>query len=540
MSHQDTTAIAPDVTPGTSNHVGYLPPAASSEHALAWFRPGLPLLAGTCGVVATAAILGYKPLYMGLLGLPAGVWIIGAVQAAAWAASRGEAWLERLVTSNSAPWDRPQADDAESQARAAVEPAPYSQERTAPHDSEIERLSMKYAARLDRANLNGAPLRIGVERSAATQCVVNATVPGELDVEWLDIEPGTPEAVTLRRWRLDALVRPLGESGVQVVTPEHPGREAAWFDWSSPRPLSYTAVFPVRLDCARLTIEHVDGTSEALQELAASLVRAAAAMSRVPARLSLTDRLHGRMPSTGFEAPSEANRRHAADYCIEDVALRLSRLDSSLGIRAAPVAAARLVSAWCATAVRASSALRLAAADAAGRIASREAEVALRVLATRAAVGTEPVDENALTEARDLVRERASELLNDQMAMVQAELETAGGDPLAMGRLLAGIALVAGASTPDRLALLREDFADDANHAAWLVGREQDRVMLLNAFRTMQGVATLRLTEPLASPEPAVAPEAAAELSEPAKTRRSPKRKSKAAATKRTSKRRAA
>lgn len=491
-----------------------------------WFRPGLPLLLGTSAVVVAGAALGMPSLRAPWLGLPAGLWLIGAAQAAAWAARRA---AER-------PWpfaDDPAAVDEDvvekarrlgaSVAAAGVETVEASALALGVPRESLARAEAALTSRIDHADVQPAPLRIGVEGRAAFTALSRAAVePAGVRVAWVELDPGASAARSVDELHLDALVTIDPETSAALVrTPEGDGRDAAWYDWSAGRPLLYMNVFPVRTDCARANLGRVDWGRPEEAGLAAALTIAAAALSRTPARLGLPDRARGRLPAFGQAAGGHGDdpMRTAGERALEALGDRLDALPEAAPITEATRAAARVVSAWAASTDEPVALERRARwAACAHRVAGDEAEVLLRAAAVGFAAGDEPWALTLIESAKRACDARADRVGDDPMAFVQAELDTAGASPLTLGRLCAGVCLACAGATPDRVAHLGEDFFDDARYTTWLVGRDQDRAALMQVFRRLEGRRT-PAPAPI-DPAPAVAGSIA-----PAKpTRRKPKR----------------
>jgi hypothetical protein len=319
------------------------------------------------------------------------------------------------------------------------------------------------------------------------------------DVSWFLVSPERA-ARALYADALDAVVTldAIDRRGrvLTVRTLEHPGRDAGWHDWSARPPLSYLSLFPVRIDCARATLEGVDFTEPASIRAIAGLIELAAALSRSPARLGADDRLRGRAPiAPGVGAGAThtgrglAPLRVTADPVLAAVrALADTLREHAPSPRATGVerAAARVVSAYLASCADADDRERLESTELCARVLADEPEAALRLLAARANAGD---DEGALDAARGALAaltDAPQMRLDDLPSLLHAELDLAPAGALTTGRVAAGLCLLAAEMPPDRIAFLRADLADDARYCQWLVGRDQERALLLRVLRELE------------------------------------------------------
>lgn len=451
MTHQGTTGISP-FSPGH------------------WFTPGWPLLLGSSALVATAAWLGMDALRAPVLGLPAGLWTIALIQAAAFATQRlsdpaSAAHTDRLL-------------DALRDRFARLVPA------IGLTTNDLDDLTRRAVGTIDNAPVHAAPLRVGIALPSAQLAALRASMDADAPrVDWIAIDHANDPSASITRHHLDALIIPLEESGVHIITAVDPRRDAAWHDWADHRPLTFGHVFPMRIDPASVTLRSIDWARADELALVAAIAAAAAALSRSPARLGVTDRLHGRLPALHQDdtATNADPMRRAAEHAIAHLTHRLTALEPRTFAPDAAIIAARAVSAWaCATTTRDSLHTRAQAAEAALHHAPDEAEVLLRALAARLASG----DEHAAFDLIPRLRVASDrDAMQVHLAFIQSEIETGPAHPMTLGRVAAGICLLAGSTTPDRLEFVRGDLLDDARYAAWLVGRDQDRALLHHVFR---------------------------------------------------------
>lgn len=445
------------------------------------------LLVGTCALVATAAYLGASWLKQSVLGLPLGVWVVGAVMAQSWlqSAVRHRAALPRVEES------RPHAGpNPFERLLGRVFAAAWESLRVACRSIRVPRdvftsFEDRVVAKADRLSGSPRPLRIGLDAGPETRRAL-MDAPTEIDVEWVVLSPSADDQAALKRHGLDALLRTTGEGAgipMRIVTLEHPERESAWYDWSTARPLTYASLFPVRVDVARISLTETDTTSPVQAEALSATLRAAAALSRCPARLRLSDHLTGRLPSArsaeGVRTPSSLADKAMLELSAALIAAAPSR---------SPVAqaAGRVVSAWLAsTEAWLDLNLRREGVEAALAAVGPEPEILLRAAALRLATFQDDAAFQALRESEQIIRSGTHPALHEHLAFLQAELELGSPNPLTLGRVASGICLVCATSPRERVAFIRGDIMDDVRHSAWLVGRDQDRAVLREVFSLM-------------------------------------------------------
>jgi hypothetical protein len=438
-----------------------------------------------CGTVATAAYLGANFLRTPMAGLPTGVWVVGIAQTAAYAmwrrSQRPKAYLRdiraidtvdvRLLAGPTLAWASRSVDHALM--RLPIGRAGFDGFR------------MRLQNKLDRGTWPSAPLRIGLDLTSETGEALMDAMPADVSPEWLPVSG--EDQRTLERLRLDVIVRQTPGEPMRITTRVDPSRREGWADWSSTGPLSFGSVFPGRVDPGQITLESVDLTDEAELCLVAALVQAAGVLSRCTARVGFEDRLCGRTPC---DAPS----RKGVTLTVTDCTKAMKRLgDVMLATRGAREAtpalraAARAVSAYFAgTDAKIAIETRLLFTRAAAEILAEEPEALLRAAAMRFAACDDLPALGMLMEAEHLIRERGGAAPTDQLPFLQAELELGLPGPFTLGRVAAGIAIVAATSPADRLAYVRGDVMDDARYSSWLVGRDQDRAVLAEVLRRLE------------------------------------------------------
>lgn len=480
-------------------------------------RPSvMPVLTGACAFVGLAYWLGADWLSDKAWGIPVGAWL--PALAAAWAKGRIDRQalpINGQISVRSGLHSIQTAADGQSLVTPTDGERPFATllGRTAAATlSGAERLDVMLAATplrrvsfervaslaaeraLARTSMPVRSLRIGL---AVDGRWVTALVraPRASGAEWLQLAHGEDPGEACARHGLDAVVYRGAEDRLFIATLERSGCDAAWFDWGQPRPLSYESVFPLRIDAARITLPINDET-EAPIPLLVRLIESAAVLSRHPSRLTEKDRLLGRQ-SLGAETLS---RKHRGVMNADPAADAMCRLGYAMVAGATSSlpgeterAAARAVGAWAATY---SGPLqendRRSFAEAAARILGDEPEAVLRLAAVRLGAFDDSAGIEALVRADRVLRSRAASSAAlpisaaDPVLFVQSELEHGGYTPLTLGRVAAGICLACASSPASRLAYLRDDLMDDMRYSGWLVGRDQDRRLLLEVFRELE------------------------------------------------------
>lgn len=487
--------------------------------------PGLSasLLAGSA-VLALAYLLGVRWLEEPVLGLPFGLWVLAsaALVRGLWACgavSAIAAWIESL------PRRLPELT------RARPTPA-WPENRLGSLGFEavgkgVRGVLLCAFGAIDRA----AKIRFGR--------LAPKTTPEERAIAWLDARPGLPlparalrigvygpdELVSaiiaapgagvgvgagigvgavavrteapetsrhvLQGERLDAKIV-IGDGQVRIRFREDFALEASWYDWGSPRPATYGNLFPLRVDPAMLTMEI--GAQPPDPAGVRVLAEAGAALSRIAPRLTLADRLSGRTPLD----PSPALRA-LSEYAIAN---RSRPFDPAVR------AAARVSSAWLVTeAAGATPAERRAATEAVAEILADEVGTTLRLVAVRLASGDEEAGIEALRLA-DAALRRATDLPDvDHAAFLQAEIDHAGPSEMSLGRVAAGICLLAARTEPQRVEYLVDDLLEELRYAEWLVGNDPDARTL---HRVINEIKRSRVAELRGLPPVGVAPGARA------------------------------
>lgn len=416
--------------------------------------------------VAVAAYLGAEWPRVMTLGAPVGVWAVLAAAGGVWYSLRrpgGERFgslLHRRVTLDWLPRLAPMGYTFVKRVALACGVT----------DRAIERAEDGWVRRLDRA-ADSAPLSVGLDVGPELAAsVMKASTPTA--VRWVDLAgPGASS----HHGPLDAAVS-AGNGLLRITTRESEEREASWYDWSNPRPLSYSSVFPLRVDPSRLTLGEWDGASP---EAVAALAVAAAALSRSPARLTLADRLAGRRAVSA--ATVDAAMQRLVEVALDE--------DCPPALRAP---ALRAAGAYLSTAERADAALRLRVARAAASALPGEPEAHLRLAAACFAGMDDEAGYDAAARAELLIRSTRPEPIQNHLAFLQSEVELGLPTPATLGRVAAGIALVCACAPVERVPYMRDDLLDDLRYSGWLVGRDQDRAVLIELFRRLGAGAPMK------------------------------------------------
>lgn len=457
------------------------------------------LLVGTCIVVVAATVLGLEFLRESVLGIPAGLWVIGIVFAGHKAYRLSGQWSPSRAmheqSTAAATWSPRQPD-------TTALPLPSHSEATETADDEVAQGdAAKSAARLldsvrslrprvgnrsqatrrkqalatDRTREQPSrqalgPIRVALDLSEADAQAIRQA-PGLEDIAWIDPSPDLAPDATVTRDAQGRLV---------IETPCDDAHPAAWDDWSTVRPLSFATLFPVRVDPGRVTLNVGREPSTGEWELVRAAVDAAAVLSRTPARLAKDQPGRGRRarPRTG-----DANA--LLDARLQRVMLRLAHVlsrDVRLGQTGGAYAGvARACAAWlCTSDLDVDIELRREGVEAACKALGFDAESLLRAAAVRVAVGDDVGAMDALRSALRAMPDDAAAA--DTMTYVQAEIDFGSRQAdLSLGRIIAGLGLVARASDVNRLDFLKEDLAEDLRYSPWLLGRDADQMLVLDA-----------------------------------------------------------
>jgi hypothetical protein len=495
----------------------------------------LPVLAA-CAVVLTGHMLGGAWFSAPAAGLPAGLWVVFATGLVAYGVSRrggnegygGVTGSVRSVVPVRLERDRTRAEEGTARAEREVprEVAAEKPESSVKKESKPTRVTPRRARSLDvkrpgdlarrgwlsglaavARSFEGPDGSVGRFAASLLQRVderggslggvgrlrvglmLDSWAAGRFatdefrDVEWVRAEGSSPTRA-LAEMNLDAVLCEGEAEGVVVRTREHASREAGWFDWGTPRPMTYFSIFPLRVDASRVTLHgllrELEQGETAGVSAARRVTRLAALMSRLPGRLTLADRFAGRgalVRGAGAEVMADG-LREAAEMLGEEPS-------------AAERAAARVASAWVATeheGLRDNERCRLV--DLVTRSAGDEPEVMLRSAAVRLSLMDENLGIEAIARADRMIRQRGVQggLLGglEHLRLVQAELEHGTFGEMTLGRVAAGLCLACAATPADRIAFLKDDLFEDFRFSHYLIGRDKEHAILMEVFRELE------------------------------------------------------
>lgn len=327
-------------------------------------------------------------------------------------------------------------------------------------------------------------LRVGVSDEALLE-VLRATLPA-CEVQWVAV-PAQAGAGALESRIFDCVVSRSEEGEIRVATPEAPGRDAAWHNPATPRPITFSTLFPGRVDFAEATFP-ADAAGVELQ-LLRTFIETAAAFSRHPSRLTLDDRFCGRLAYIHAEVATRVP--HSRDPFQNVQRMLVIELGASLERQEGPTTplrrtVARLVSAYLAGSDdEFPDSLRHALLERCVVAAPDEPEVLLRAAAGRVAAYADDTAIEAIVRGEAALRDHPLAARNDQTPFLQAELQMGQGAPVSLGRVAAGIALVCAGLDNARAEIVRDDLLDEARFSHWMIPREQDRRFVLGVFRAI-------------------------------------------------------
>ena len=480
--------------------------------------PWAIVLAG-CGLVVTGHMLGVAWLREPVLGLPAGMWFIGLLTTlcAGPVRARLAAWVEGLMGLVGAGSVARQLDAGKQGGSDQEQTGWWPTNRVASvcldgatrvaaaivqlawlplWGGEVSLMGdgrRRLEAWLNARALPTRPLRVGLcLPDDEADALVNAGGSGSaLRVEWFRMSGWDDPVGACRRHLFDAAVYHDGEGPVRIVTLERPGLGAGVVEWADlVGPLTFGSLFPVRVDPAAVVIE---GASVARVREGAGLLRAlveaAATLSRSEHRVSLADRVLGRRVTDVIERPGGLSlwksARSAAGVAME----RVTR-EATAHAESWPEAAAIGIDAASAFFVASPSMSPTERLDGLRTVAAAgvvSGKTALRLGASSIAGLEDDEGMSWLVRADALLRDGSNEVAElDHVAFLESELSHGSDDPMGVGRAAAGICLVCASSSPEQLAFIRDDMLEEMAYAGWLVGRDQDRGLLIRVFREIE------------------------------------------------------
>lgn len=295
---------------------------------------------------------------------------------------------------------------------------------------------------------------------------------------------------------LDASVTCSRHHDLQITLPERAGRDAAWFDWAYERPLCFSSVFPVRLDCSRVTLATGEVGYQPLLKLARLLLDFACVTARHPMRTTTRDRIDGRTFSWAMVNEHKLGGKgdplaHIARPMVDQLRL----LDETASQTGTAKVAARVLGAWASMADDADATLRRDCAETSLDVLGSDIETLLRTSSVRLADSDDEAALALLEEAATQLQSRELVSPTDQVNFVLSELYTEPGSPLAVGRAAAGVVMIGARVPKEQLPYFRDDILDEVEHAGSLVGLDQHKAMVLEAFRMLESIRGLRPTK---------------------------------------------
>lgn len=489
--------------------------------------PSAVVLCSSAVVVLTANFLGARWLSIPVLGLPFGLWIIATVFAL-W--RRG--WLGLLDTAM--PFGAP---------RPRFDLSPVTERKLAPvlrkwvalkagtrhivHSIwSMNGLSWRdigdcVARALDVRPELADPICIGIHGTRAQAEAIRDQQP-VVPVRWqlLDRADGYQPGL------FDLLFCVDPEQGGTATLPENEHRPATWFDWAKPRPLSFASVFPHQNDPAQLSVG-VLPTVEDPNPLVGAMLVAAAVQGRTSHRLSIMDRLRGRIPPDGEETAGTIDPGAFRAKAMRRLHKLLSQNAPSQATTLERTAAS-VLNAWLVTtSARIDMHERRMMMEHSCLFLPDRPEAWLRLAAVRIADLDDEGGIEAIMRADPFVRAHREQLLFDQAEFVQSEMEHGGSSSMTLGRVAAGFCLLTAQYDYERLDFIRDDLIEEIDHAGWLVGRDQDTQLLR---RIIDELHRTRRAEARGLPQPQLVSATAAPRRSISKQKSKPKRATKLAA----------
>ncbi len=478
---------------------------------------GLAWVVGVCAVVLTAWLLGAAWLTRSLLGIPAGLWIIGMVLGGRWLAARflGSTSMAAVPiptppvrgepeTLESGNPDQHTPDETVEPASALTLPSAISLPRqvlAGTTDSALTIIRSCSGGQLpgwlermrERGGTPGAslsmPLRVGVK--LADEHVRDLELAQSTLTISLVPYAGEGDAATWRRLGFDAVIEqrdPTGPLTIRVA--ESPDDPAAWHDWAQTLPLSYSSLFPLRIDPAQVTLSQFDWSDTGAVTVLRSLLELAALLSRYPSRLDFSDRLRGR-PALGLMLGSPVVSDPALDRAF-------AHLSNVLGERQpervgeTEHAAMRVLASYLSwTGCGMMPAERVAAARTIGRLGPAEGETCLRACVAAFAGGHEVLGFDLMLTGHDRLAIERPEPLVDPMEYLISDISYNRGGAETMGKLAAGLAYATALIERERVAYVLDDVRDEVMSAQWLVVTPETQEQVLAMIEALSTVRSL-------------------------------------------------
>jgi hypothetical protein len=460
-----------------------------------------------CATVSTAHWLGTEWVAQGWLGLPLGVWVVGAAVGGAILHDRRTHDRRRRPVFEAHDLGI-SAGRLRSAARAGVREfcrryfshpifsgalgdryelgpellTPEEQRTSPPPRSEREERAERAGAIGRIVKSDGTP-RIGVSGpdEYVQAFVERAREEAEVEARFEPVPTPVREPEECAKRALAGAVNFGVQGETAIVVPETKGREAAWSDWSQRLALSYPATFPPRVDPARISCGVVRPRSVREARLVVRMAEAAAVLGQLESRT-------GARRSAEWLALHEQRATRSMAALARTLATDWATLPTgeSAGVAPACRATARAASAWLTMYERtADPRERRALVETCAAHLTGEPEAYLRLAAARIGAFEDDEAVASLRKGFETLRASGEVPMSDPLAFVMAEMEVGSFSSLALGRVAAGLA-IAWATTPEgSLDYLREDLLDDLRYAGRLVGRDQDHAFLKHVMAYM-------------------------------------------------------
>jgi hypothetical protein len=461
-----------------------------------------------CAGVATASVLGVSWVAAPWIGIPLGLWVIAATAGTAHlvATRREQADLANSALRRSISVIRERAEDlledvrsgrAKEYVMALVRSNLPGRESIIRFAASLEESHAEPQSARESFRRSSTSTRIGVDLPAAQGVAVlraaeecaavrrSSSAGDTCHIVWFStMSSSQGRSLTPRRATVfvESLSNELGApAGIAIRSLHAAGIEPSWSDWSSPMPLGYASVFPLRVDPQTVTLPDINVESPASALLVARLAEAAGVLSQSAGRLGIHKR------PRNAQGVAQSRTPGAPERVMRDLSSALRTAIDTGSRDATSRASARVLGAW---SVTSDSTLtpeeRLDIAALADRVIGDEPESALRLAAAQFAVYSDKDAVATLQRAMRMLRAAPQRCQADPLAFILSELELGSAGNLTLGRVASGICLLWATAPRENLKYLRDDLMDDLRHAGWLTGREQDAELLSSIIVAME------------------------------------------------------